>query len=101
MDNYDIEITVDPLDYEKMKAERLEVEEEFKFVASFMHYAGTNSKSLTDKQYVEVFELADGYGDMTLEHLVELELLGDWSHVRDSSKEAVLAMYNKLKSYGF
>lgn len=68
----------------------------FKFVASFLHYKGQNRRLLTPKQYRELFQMGDGYGTMTPEKLTELDLWGDWSHIRDSSDNAIEKIYNKL-----
>ena len=68
------------------------------YVMSFLHHTGENTKHITDKQATDIkFYHADGFGKLTelpTEYNSELlqDMLFDWSHVRDSSDEAFLAM---------
>lgn len=71
----------------------------FKFVVSFLHYNGENKSLISPKQYRELFQMGDGFGEMTPEQLTEFDLWGDWSHIRDSSDEAIEKIYNKLAEW--
>ena len=68
------------------------------YVMSFLHHTGENTKHITDKQATDIkFYHADGFGKLTelpTEYNSELlqDMLFDWSHVRDSSDDAFLAM---------
>ena len=50
---------------------------------------------LTTKQDVEVRKLADGFGDMDPKH----DCFWDWSHVRDSTDKATVAMGYKILTF--
>jgi hypothetical protein len=63
------------------------------FCVSYLHWSGLNNKVLTAKQQQEVRKLGDGFG----KGITDPNLIWDWSHVRDSSPEAVTAMANKIK----
>ena len=68
------------------------------YVMSFLHYTGENTKHITEKQATDIkFYHADGFGKLTelpTHYNSELlqDMLFDWSHVRDSSDDAFLAM---------
>lgn len=66
---------------------------DFKLVVSFLR--GEHMNLLSSHQAIEVWGLADGFGDIGTAGLYEIEF--DWSHVRDSSKEAMAAMAQKIR----
>lgn len=68
-------------------------------IYTFCHFNGARSTELTLKQHLEIWEMCDGYGKMSLNELVEKELTWDWSHVRDSSDATLEAVFNKLKEW--
>ena len=55
-----------------------------------------NGCDLTDNQHRYVASHGDGFGKMTAEQLDSLGVTFDWSHVRDSSDEAIKAMHMAL-----
>lgn len=61
----------------------------WKMVCSYMHYNGDKYGTLNDSQMWEVYCLADGFGKMSSEQLIEINDGWDWSHIRDSSREAI------------
>ena len=50
---------------------------------------GSCNRTLTESQSIAVREQCDGFGKMSRGELAELGCLWDWSHVRDSSPEAI------------
>lgn len=64
-------------------------------VVSFLHWNGSHSKALTTQQQANVRTLADGFG----KGITDLDLVWDWSHVRDSSEEAIKAIADKIKHF--
>ena len=72
-----------------------------KYVVSFLHYTGENAEHINNTIDSDVRYLhADGFGNLSqcdhLDRETLLEMLFDWSHVRDSSDEAFEAMANAL-----
>jgi hypothetical protein len=74
------------------------------YVMSFLHYTGENTKHITEKQATDIkFYHADGFGNLsektnnTDSELLK-DMLFDWSHVRDSSDEAFLAMAKAINN---
>ena len=67
----------------------------WKVLVQFLSHTGLYRYVLTDSAYIRVRMLADGFGTgispTTKEHT-----FWDWSHVRDSSEEAVFKMASKL-----
>lgn len=55
-----------------------------------------NGFDLTDQQYRYIASHGDGFGKMTADQLDELGVTFDWSHIRDSSDEAISEMYSAL-----
>lgn len=47
--------------------------------------------------YARIFSLADGYGKMSVAELGRANLMYDWSHVRDSSDEAIDEMAQAIR----
>jgi hypothetical protein len=74
------------------------------YVMSFLHYTGENTKHITDKQATDIkFYHADGFGNLSeqtnnLDSELLKDMLFDWSHVRDSSDEAFLAMAKAINN---
>jgi len=72
------------------------------YVMSFLHYTGENTKHINNQQNGDIrFYHADGFGNLsektndTDSELLK-DMLFDWSHVRDSSDEAFLAMAHAI-----
>lgn len=61
-------------------------------VCAHMYYMGQQSHILTNAQKWEVYCLADGFGKMSPKQLIEINDGWDWSHIRDSSDDAIKAM---------
>lgn len=65
-------------------------------VVAFLSDQGALSRMLTTEQQAQVRMLADGFGSLQgtadTPDVRVADLLWDWSHVRDSSPEAVAAM---------
>lgn len=57
------------------------------FVMSYLHSSGANRNVLTPAQQEVVRLEGDGFGPTD-----DLDLVWDWSHVRDSSDEGFAAM---------
>lgn len=55
-----------------------------------------NGSDLTDQQYRYIAEYGDGFGRMTISEMDYLGVTFDWSHVRDSSDEAMRQMHMAL-----
>lgn len=67
-------------------------------VVACLHYDGAARGMLTERDKVRAIELADGFGRMTEAQLRELDVLWDWSHVRDSTAPAIAAIAAFLRS---
>ena len=63
----------------------------FELLHGALYHSSPLAKRLTAAQHVAAFTRCDGYGRMTWDQLTELDLTWDWSHVRDSSPEAIEA----------
>jgi len=57
---------------------------------------GEHHEELTDQGHMDVVTRCDGFGRMSAEQLQELGIEWDWSHVRDSSDEAIEEAYQVL-----
>lgn len=56
-------------------------------IVAVLFHSGSANKILSPAARARVWEQGDGYGRMDLAQLRELELVEDWSHIRDSSDE--------------
>lgn len=67
------------------------------FVMDHMSYRGSKSHLITPYEWSVVYLLGDGFGrvDEAWAH----EQAWDWSHVRDSSPEAIEAMAAKIEEF--
>ncbi len=65
---------------------------EWTLIVSFLYWGGERFKSITNAQHLAARRLADGFGP----GVEDLDLLWDWSHVRDSSPAAVAAVATYL-----
>lgn len=70
-------------------------------VVSCLHHSGENNSALTPEQHQTVRRAADGFGMVTGMDSESLDMLFDWSHVRDSSQKAIDRMAMLLKVWGF
>jgi len=66
-------------------------------VVAHLHYNGEKREVLTAEQRWEVFCQGDGYGKRSPEELRKINSGWDWSHIRDSSDQAILHMATMLK----
>lgn len=60
------------------------------WVMAHMHHTGSCAHILTAREWCRVWLLADGFG--TVDREFAMEQSWDWSHVRDSSPEAIERM---------
>jgi hypothetical protein len=67
-------------------------------VVAFLHHDGIHRDLLNDKQKGMVRLEGNGFGDLKGAQLAP-DLLWDWSHVRDSSPDAVKRMADKIRGY--
>lgn len=67
-------------------------------VCELAHYGAETP--LGDEHWLGVRLLADGFGRVSLSDEGASEMLGDWSHVRDSSPEAFRSMFAYLAAHG-
>ncbi len=65
----------------------------FELVVKFLR--GEHEKVLTAKEQMSIWELGDGFGELSLAQVAETEF--DWSHIRDSSPAAQAAMAQKIR----
>jgi hypothetical protein len=70
-------------------------------VVSYMHYKGDHYGALSDDQMWEIYCMADGFGSLSSNQLMEINDGWDWSHVRDSTSEAFASMAQRLVELGF
>ena len=74
-----------------------------KYVVSFLHFTGENRNCISDAVNANVrYKYANGFGNLSeSNHDVETikDMLWDWSHVRDSSDEAFLAMATEINKW--
>lgn len=68
----------------------------FEFICSYLHHSGRDCRVLTEDQHNFLFSLGDGYGRKRIEQLKADRLTWDWSHIRDSSDEALEEIYREL-----
>jgi len=75
------------------------------YVMSFLHYTGENTaQHISNQQEIDIrFYHADGFGNLSeMTNNIDSEslkdMLFDWSHVRDSSDEAFLAMAHAISA---
>jgi len=81
----------------------LNVSTDFELVVRFLGYGSDYSRLMTGAEKDVVRYLADGFGTLTAADAVETDehqdLLRDWSHVRDSSPEAVANMAAAIRAF--
>lgn len=76
----------------------LAIADDWKVVVACLHYSGEFHDSLSNRDHARVRELGDGYGSLRGPKTEAiLDMLWDWSHVRDSSPEAVAKMAAALR----
>jgi len=75
-------------------------ERKFRVIHSFLHFDGKRCQDLTPHQHLHLFTMADGYGKCSAQDLIANDLTWDWSHVRDSSDEALNVIFSELVSMG-
>ena len=69
---------------------------DFKTCHSALYHSSPEMIS-DSKTYRRIFAMGDGYGELSSADLTSLELWGDWSHVRDSSDEALSRMATAIR----
>ncbi len=63
----------------------------------FSLYHSSPGMILDQKAYARIFAMGDGYGSLTPAQLTEMDLWYDWSHIRDSSDEAISRMASAIR----
>ena len=71
--------------------------EKFKTLRKYM-YTDEGEFKLSNTQHQILWGMCNGYGDMDIETLAEMELFGDWSHVRDSHPDTLVEVYDCLRA---
>ena len=71
-------------------------DERREMVMDYMHFNGKHRDELSGDDWVEVYLLGDGFGPLDF-GAADLMVEWDWSHVRDSSVEAIRNMYEHLQ----
>jgi len=65
----------------------------------YRHIFGADSDEITCEQKWEAFCEGDGFGPLSPEELMEINSGFDWSHVRDSSEEALERVHKKISQF--
>jgi hypothetical protein len=76
-----------------MPALQIDAQTARSIVCDYLYHGGSCRTMLSNDEHMEVYVLADGFGKIGRE---ALSMHYDWSHVRDSSEEAMLAMAAKI-----
>lgn len=71
--------------------------DDFLLVHAFLYHGGEHRDYLTESEHDRLMEMCDGYGSMTRAQLRRRELIWDWSHVRDSSTEAIARVATEIR----
>lgn len=74
--------------------------EKFKVIVKYLYHSSPDAEKLSREVHNHLFSLGDGYGQMGLEWLIRNNLTWDWSHIRDSSDEALERIYKELVKLG-
>lgn len=64
----------------------------------YLHRNGRKfNGALSTIKRLELVVHGDGYGKMSRDEIIDADLVWDWSHVRDSSDEAIHAMAEAIR----
>ena len=77
------------LDYASEQMGDQQAAADLAFLVHYLKFDGQLRNALNSDIHDEAMSLLDGFGRMTVEDLREKELTWDWSHVRDSTPEAL------------
>jgi hypothetical protein len=81
-------------------ASLLRADDDWQLVVKFAHYSSDFAGLLERAERAELVLLADGFGDLRgYRGRGRADMLADWSHVRDSSPEAVERMASWIKGW--
>ena len=69
----------------------------FLFLFGLLNHSGEFNDVLSGAEHDRAVALCDGFGKMDIATLRELDLTWDWSHVRDSSDEALAGCHDVVK----
>ena len=69
----------------------------FGFIHRFMFHSSPEAKTIRFSDHLELMALADGYGRRSQLELQQSGRSWDWSHVRDSSDEALDRIFTRLQ----
>lgn len=70
-------------------------------VVDYLHQTGKFDGVLKSDELWEVYCLGDGFGELPPEMLMEINGGWDWSHIRDSTSEAMTRMADWLRTHGY
>lgn len=73
----------------------LTAESDWKLIVKFLHYNGAFHSLMTADEAAVIRQLGDGFGP----GIKDPDLIWDWSHVRDSSEQAVKAMADMIRQW--
>ena len=73
---------------------------EWTHVVAYMHARGEFSCMISDDHRKEIYTMADGFGPLG-DEIWDTVPEWDWSHIRDSTPDAVKAMSARLKDFGY
>ncbi len=77
------------------------LKEDRDLVVAYLHAAGSRRDILTDGQAWTLYCMGDGFGSLAPGILSGINGGWDWSHVADSSREALARMALWLRERGF
>ncbi len=63
--------------------------EDLRFLHDYLYHSGTMKNRLGTTRHLEAMTLCDGYGRLTDDELRAIDAVWDWSHVRDSTPDAL------------
>jgi len=66
-------------------------------IVATLHHTGADYLRLPSDALARVWAKGDGYGGFSAAELRSKELLGDWSHIRDSSPEGEKAVAAQIR----
>ena len=70
--------------------------DKFIVLHKYLHFNGDRVNDLSYGQHLWVVSHCDGYGELSIREIMAMDVAYDWSHVRDSSEDAINATYRAL-----
>ena len=92
-----VTVTVVPLETILQRPKKFpQAQTDAEWNAVFAYLRGDDADRLTTAQHIRIRKYADGFG-MPTEPTTNPNIFWDWSHVRDSTPEAIHNMFNELR----